>query len=60
MLWSSILSDLFINLSAGWFGVVIIVPNFSEEKGRKKYIVLTADILFGIVCLLLAYLLKLL
>ena len=54
----SILGDLFINLAAGWIGVLIIVPNFSSEKGWKKKIILTGDIVLAILSLLLAYLLR--
>jgi hypothetical protein len=54
----SILGDLFINLAAGWIGVLIIVPNFSNERGWKKKIILTADIVLAIICLLLAFLLR--
>ncbi len=42
----SIMADLFINLAAGWVGVLIIVPNFTKEKRwRQKVIVLTGDLL---------------
>lgn len=54
----AVLSDLFINLSAGWFGVVVIVPNFTKEKGIKKFLILTIDIAFAIVCLVISYLLR--
>ena len=53
-----IFSDLFVNLSAGWLGALIIVPNFSSEKGVKKLLVLTADILGIILSLFIAYKLK--
>lgn len=56
--WFSIVSDLLINLSAGWFGAVLIVPNFSEKKGIKRVMVLTTDILFATVCLVGAYILR--
>jgi hypothetical protein len=56
--WFSIASDLLINLSAGWFGAVLIVPNFSEKKGIKRVMVLTTDILFATVCLVGAYILR--
>lgn len=54
----SIASELFINLAAGWLGVVIIVPNFSGERGVRKWLVLTTDIVFAIVCLTLAFVLR--
>lgn len=54
--WSSIISELFIDLAAGWFGAVFIVPNFSEKRGLEKIIVLTLNIILGIVCLEFAFL----
>lgn len=56
--WSGILSDLFVNLAAGWFGAVIIVPNFVEGKGKRKLLVLTTDVLLCIVSLATAFILK--
>lgn len=54
MTWEVAISNLLINLSAGWFGAVLIIPNFSKEKGTKRLAILTGDILAAIVCLLLA------
>ncbi len=56
--WSAIVSDLFINLSAGWLGAVLIVPNFSEEKGRRRALVLTADVLLATISLGIAFVLR--
>ncbi len=53
-IWITAISDLLINLSAGWFGAVIIVPNFSRQKGTKRWLILTGDLLAGIVCLAMA------
>jgi len=53
--WLSVLSDLFINLAAGWFGAVLIVPNFIKTKSSKNIAVLTADLIFGILCLVIGY-----
>jgi len=50
------LSGLFINLSAGFFGVSIIGPNLSFPKGPTDFVVLTVNIIFGIVFLLLTIL----
>lgn len=52
--WILAISDLLINLSAGWLGAVIIVPNFSREKGYKKFLILTTDLLAAILSLSLA------
>lgn len=52
--WANAISDLLINLSAGWLGVMIIVPNFSRKKGLKRFLILTGDFLAAILCLSLA------
>ena len=51
---AGVLSDLFVNLAAGWLGIVFIVPNFSKVSGRRKWFVLMTDLLFAIVCFELA------
>lgn len=56
--WSSIISDLLINLSAGWVGLVIVVPSFTTERGLRKFAVLFWDAACAIVSLLFAYLLR--
>lgn len=56
--WLAVFSDLFVNLSAGWIGAVIIVPNFSKEKGNRRRIILTVDILGAIFCLGTAFVLR--
>lgn len=53
-----IISDLLINLSAGWIGALIIVPNYTEEKGKRKLIVLTMDISLAMISLFGAYLFR--
>lgn len=54
----SIIGDLFVNLSAGWIGAIIITPNFSDSKGVKKWVVLTGNMLGVIVSLLIAFSLR--
>lgn len=49
------LSALAVNLSAGWFGVVIIAPNFWPIAGLKEVVMLTGDIFLGTIFLLLSY-----
>jgi len=58
VIWNSILSDLFVNLSAGWFGAVLIVPNFTKETGYRRLWMLTANGVLGILSLLLAFKLR--
>lgn len=56
--WANAISDLLINLSAGWLAAVVIVPNFARERGRKRLLVLTGDLLAAIVCLALAVVIR--
>ncbi|MDO8515178.1 MAG: hypothetical protein Q7S14_01635 [bacterium] len=51
----SVLSDLAINLSSGWFGVVLIAPGISGSSSFTEYIqLLTINVPFGIVGLVIA------
>lgn len=56
-LWFIILSELFINLAAGWFGAAIIVPLTSKRR-KTKWWILPMHIGFGIVSLLISYILR--
>lgn len=47
------LAGLCINLSAGWFGAVIIIPNFKPLTTLFSYLVLISDLLYGILFLVL-------
>jgi len=40
------LSNLSVNLSAGWFGAAFITPNFSQIIGIKEFFLLLLDIVF--------------
>lgn len=57
ILWLQAVSDLFINLSAGWFGAALIVPLYTKKPKFKPW-VLTINLLLGIVALLLAIFLR--
>lgn len=48
-------SGLTVNLSAGWFGVALITPNFSVIAGTKELFLLLFDITFGILFLWFSY-----
>ena len=52
------ISDLLINLSAGWFASVLIVPNFTHIRSSFNILILIADVIWGIVCLVVAIKLK--
>lgn len=51
--WLKTLSALTVNLSAGWFAAVIIVPNLSIINGLGNIAVLIYDLVFGSMFLLL-------
>ena len=47
------LSELFINLSAGWFFSAFLVPFSQDLSIQTRIFLLTVDLVLGIVCLLL-------
>lgn len=53
-LWLNGISDLLINLSAGWFGAVFIVPVFSDSSLIISLPILTGDLTMGILFLVSA------
>jgi hypothetical protein len=53
--WFLLFSELFVNLAAGWFGAVLIVPNFSGIETPFNLAILTGDVLAGIFSLLIAF-----
>ena len=55
---TGILSELLINLAAGWYGVAIIIPISSTEPFAVNLNVLTANIIFGTVCIIISYKLR--
>lgn len=52
-----ILSDLFVNLAAGWFGSAFILPITSRKK-KFAWWVLLMHIGFGTISLLVSYILR--
>lgn len=48
--WFQIISELLVDLSAGWFSAAFIVPNFAGLTAPSDFGVLTMDIVFGILC----------
>lgn len=54
----AIFSELFVNLSAGWFGAVFVVPNFAGFKTPFNSLVLTGDVLAGIFSPVVAFKLR--
>ena len=53
-----ILSQLFVNLSAGWFGVLLIVPGVTRLGSIEDFSWLIRNLLFGILALLVSIRLK--
>ncbi|EKE06422.1 MAG: hypothetical protein ACD_19C00014G0036 [uncultured bacterium] len=56
--WDNLVSDLFVNMAAGWFGAVFIVPAFSSITIQSVPL-LTIDLMLGILFLRLAFKLRL-
>lgn len=52
------MSDLCINLSAGWFGAMFIVPTLSEKPLQTNIPLLIFDLVLGIVFLVISYKLR--
>ena len=55
LVWFGILSDLFINLAAGWFGAVFIVPLQSKRFRQLDWLILTVNLSLGILALIAAF-----
>jgi len=56
--WFGILSDLFINLAAGWFGAAFIVPATAKPSRRVSLWFLTSNMVFSTLFLVLAFKLR--
>lgn len=56
--WSLLISDLLINLSAGWFGAALIVPTFSNDSLTMNLWILTMDMLLGTLFLTMSFLFR--
>ena len=54
----SVFSDLLVNLSAGWFGVIFIISPTIKRAKRANFLILTVDLIFAIVSLLIAFMLR--
>lgn len=52
-----VFSQVFSNLAAGWFGVVVILPGITRLASLNDIFWLIKNILFGIVALWLALIL---
>lgn len=43
--WNQILSEFLINIAAGWFGAIFVLPLYSKRKKFKISAALVADLL---------------
>lgn len=50
--WLRAFSGLFINFAAGYFALAFITPNFTNPATPNAFVILTWNILFGIVFLI--------
>ena len=50
-----ILSDLFVNLSAGWFGAALIIPMSSKDNEGFEWFSLVINLIFGLLSLTVGY-----
>lgn len=49
--WLKAFSGLFINFSAGFFGLTLLVPNLANSRDINMFVILTWNLFFGIVFL---------
>lgn len=54
----TVLADLFVNLAAGWFGAVLIVPFVPTILRERIAVTLLINLGFGMVSLLIAFRLR--
>ncbi|MEK7169062.1 MAG: hypothetical protein AAB778_03555 [Patescibacteria group bacterium] len=50
-----ILSDLFVNLSAGWFGAALIIPISSKDDEGFEWFSLIINLILGLLSLIVGY-----
>ncbi len=56
--WWTLLSELSVNIAAGWLGAAFIVPVTSKESPTVNLLMLTTDLVFAILFLVLAFQLR--
>lgn len=50
-----VLSDLFVNLSAGWFGAALILSIYARDGQKIDWSALIFNLFFGMLSLVVAY-----
>jgi hypothetical protein len=53
-IWLEIISEWLVNISAGWFAIAVIEPNFNQDFSLEIMAPLTLRLTAGIVSLMLA------
>lgn len=56
----SAISDVFLNLSAGWFGAAIIIPGTYSRSTRVNTLYVVMNLSFGLAALAFGYKLRIL
>ncbi len=56
--WFYLVSEICVNLSAGWIGAILIIPNFADAPFPRNVLTLTADFVLAIVSLIVAFYLR--
>lgn len=52
--------DLFLNLSAGWFGAAVIFPGTSQRSSRDNVVFVVINLILGVAALVFGYRLRIL
>lgn len=58
--WTVLFSDLFVNLSAGWYGAAVIIPTFSSSPLPIDFMILIINFVLGSMFLLASYIFRIL
>lgn len=51
----TVIGDVFLNLSAGWFGAAIILPGTHPRSKNQNIFLVSANFLFGSAALAIGY-----
>lgn len=54
------IGDVFLNLSAGWFGAAVIFPATQPRSPRENFFYVFSNLLFGAIALAIGYRLRIL
>jgi hypothetical protein len=56
--WLTAFSGLSVNLASGWFGAILILPNFSPVQTLADFWVLLYNVVFGSIFLIITVLIE--